>query len=135
MPSISPNYGPSRGTVFLRRTEEVSSEIRTMGDFKLKSGPLSPEARDLAEKELRETPENVKKAVEELRELLKKDDSMYFSDDEELLLVFLRPSHFYPESAYKLVSQKLNNYLMKQLFPNSYWNRIYPKKLVFQIFH
>lgn len=75
-----------------------------MGDFKLNAGPLTPDLKALAEKELRETPENVKQAVEELRELLRQDDTIYFSDEEEVLLIFLRPCHFYAESAYKLVS-------------------------------
>lgn len=106
-----------------------------MGDFKLKSGgPLSPEVRDLAEKELRETPENVKKAVEELRELLKKDDSMYFSDHEELLLVFLRPCHFYAESAYKLVSQQfLKHYFLNSKYQNIYFCIIFMQTLLLNI--
>lgn len=75
--------------------------------FKLETGPLSEEAKKIAEKELRETPEVVAKALAELRELLKNDDTIYFADDDETLLVFLRPCKFYAESAYQLVSQYL----------------------------
>lgn len=71
--------------------------------FTLDRSPLSEESKKIAEKELRETPENVKKALEELRELLRNDDSIYFADDDETLIVFLRPCKFYAKSAYELV--------------------------------
>lgn len=72
--------------------------------FTLEIGPLSDDAKALAEKELRETPENVKKGIEELRELLKNDPSLTFDTDDEFLIIFLRPCKFYAKSAYELVS-------------------------------
>lgn len=72
--------------------------------FALDRSPLSPEAKQIAEKELRETPEIVEQAIKELRELLKNDDTIYFADDDETLIIFLRPCKFYAKSAYELVS-------------------------------
>lgn len=71
--------------------------------FKLDRSPLSPETQEIAEKELRETPEVVQQALAELRELLKNDDTIYFADDDETLLIFLRPCKFYAKSAHELV--------------------------------
>lgn len=72
--------------------------------FVLNTDPVSAETMAIAEKELRETPENVKKGIEELRELLKNDDTLFFRDDDEFLMIFLRPCKFYAQSAYELVS-------------------------------
>lgn len=71
--------------------------------FQLDRSPLSPETQEIAEKELRETPEVVQQALAELRELLKNDDTIYFADDDETLIIFLRPCKFYAKSAYELV--------------------------------
>lgn len=75
--------------------------------FALDYSPPSAETLALAEKELRETPENIKTALAELKELLKNDDEIYFKDDDEVLTIFLRPCKWYAKSAYELVS-KLN---------------------------
>ncbi|XP_066588555.1 clavesin-1 [Prorops nasuta] len=71
--------------------------------FKLEEGPMGPEARALAEKELRETDENVKKALEELKKLLQEDTTLYYKTDDEFLKIFLRPCKFYAKSAYDLM--------------------------------
>lgn len=71
--------------------------------FQLDRSPISPETKEIAEKELRETPEVVQQALAELRELLKNDDKIYFADDDETLMIFLRPCKFYAKSAYELV--------------------------------
>ena len=71
--------------------------------FRLKTTPLDEETRLIAEKELRETPEVREKAIVELRRLLGENKDLYYADDDKTLLVFLRPTHFYPESAIKLV--------------------------------
>ncbi|XP_059046209.1 uncharacterized protein LOC131841864 [Achroia grisella] len=63
---------------------------------------LSPETKKIAEEELRETPERVREAIERLRELLKENDDLYYSDDDEMLTIFLRPCKWYPESALAL---------------------------------
>lgn len=71
--------------------------------FTLEVGPLSDEAKILAETELRETPENVKKGIEELREYLKNDPTLTYDTDDEFLVIFLRPCKYYAKSAYELV--------------------------------
>nr|CAH7740992.1 unnamed protein product [Callosobruchus chinensis] len=75
------------------------------GEFALDTSPASPATLALAEKELRETPEIVSKALAELRELLKNDDTIYFKDDDETLIMYLRPCKFYAESAHKLMKR------------------------------
>lgn len=75
--------------------------------FAIDRSPLSPESQKIAEQELRETPEIVEQAIKELRELLKNDDTIYFADDDETLIIFLRPCKFYAKSAYELVSYYL----------------------------
>lgn len=72
--------------------------------FILDKSPPSAESLEIAANELRETPENIKKGLEELKELLKNDDTIYFRDDDEFLMIFLRPCKFYAQSAYELVS-------------------------------
>ncbi|XP_050531277.1 alpha-tocopherol transfer protein-like [Daktulosphaira vitifoliae] len=65
---------------------------------------LSPEIKKLAETELRETPENKKNGIDKLRQLLEQDKSLktpLFND--AWLISFLRPTKFYPDSAYKLI--------------------------------
>jgi len=73
--------------------------------FKLETDPLNAAAQELAEKELRETPENVKKGIEELKEFLKNDPSLSFDTDDDFLLIFLRPCKFYAKSAYELMKR------------------------------
>lgn len=72
--------------------------------FVLNTSPLDAETREIAERELNETPERSAEAVVELRELLKQNTDLYFRDDDQFLVSILRPCHFYPESAIKLVS-------------------------------
>lgn len=74
-------------------------------DFTLEIGPLTPEAKALAEQELNETPENVQKALKELKELLKNDPSLNFSTDDDFLIIFLRPCKFYAKSAYEMMKR------------------------------
>lgn len=72
--------------------------------FTLDTSPLSPETAKIAEVELNETPERVEESVAELRRLLHENTDLYFREDDDFLKIFLRPCHFYPESAIKLVS-------------------------------
>lgn len=74
--------------------------------FTLSKAPLDAETREIAERELNETPERTAEAVQELRHLLQENSDLHFSDDEKFLIAILRPCHFYPESAIKLVSRK-----------------------------
>lgn len=71
--------------------------------FTLDTSPLSPESKKIAEIELNETPERVEESIAELRRLLHENTDLYFRDDDEFLKIFLRPCHFYPESAIQLV--------------------------------
>lgn len=73
-------------------------------EFDIETGPASPELLEIARMELRETPELREASIKELRSLLKEATDLHYKDDDEFLLIFLRPCHFYPESALKMVS-------------------------------
>ncbi|KAF5300289.1 hypothetical protein FQA39_LY11146 [Lamprigera yunnana] len=73
--------------------------------FTLETGPLTAEVKEVAKLELRETPENVAKGLEELKALLKNDPSLNFSTDDDFLIIFLRPCKFYAKSAYELMKR------------------------------
>lgn len=75
-----------------------------MSRFTLNTAPLSADGQAIATKELRETPEIREAAIKELRELLHNTPELTYADDDYYLLIFLRPTHFYPASALKLVS-------------------------------
>ncbi|XP_055923640.1 alpha-tocopherol transfer protein-like isoform X2 [Eupeodes corollae] len=82
--------------------------ILKIGDFELtfELNELSENGRQIAEKELRETPEIKKKAIEDLKNLLEQEtDFTYPKDNEEYLIRFLRPCKFYPESARDLIKR------------------------------
>lgn len=72
--------------------------------FTLDTRPLDKDMAALAEKELRETPEIREAAIIKLRQLLQENTDLHYRDDDDFLLIFLRPCHFYPESALKMVS-------------------------------
>lgn len=73
--------------------------------LKLELEELSPEMKEIARKELRETPDVAKEAIQELRALLKEDQDLVVPvDNDQWLIRFLRPCKFYPKSAYELVS-------------------------------
>lgn len=71
--------------------------------FELDVGPPSAEVLEVARQELRETPEVRVAAILELRKLLQAATDLSFPDDDDFLVAFLRPSHFYVDSALKLV--------------------------------
>jgi retinaldehyde-binding protein 1 len=84
--------------------------------FDIDTSPESAELLAIAEKELRETPEVRAKGIAELRDLLKKNPDLVYTDDEDYLVIILRVCHWYPESALKLVMSKRERegtYLMK----------------------
>lgn len=78
--------------------------------FVLDTSPVSAETQKIAEIELNETPERVAESIAELRRLLHENEDLYFDDDDKTLKLFLRPCHFYPESAIKLVSINFPNH-------------------------
>lgn len=72
--------------------------------FDIDTSPPTPELLEVARRELRETPETRAAAIEDLRRLLHNATDLHYRDDDDFLLIFLRPCHFYPESALKMVS-------------------------------
>lgn len=65
---------------------------------------LSPEEKQRAEVELRETPENVKYGLEKLKELIGGEPDFYVPiNDDKFLTKFLRPCRFIPENAFKIM--------------------------------
>lgn len=101
----------------------------TENKFFMDTRPLTPEYLEVAKNELRETPEVVQKAIEELRKMLKEGNKYKFRDDDAFLTAMLRPVKFYPESAYKQFEkisafrQKYSN-VLANLDPNNETERI-----------
>ncbi|KAL7038752.1 hypothetical protein ACKWTF_009683 [Chironomus riparius] len=90
--------------------------------FDIDVSPETPELLAIAEKDLRETPEIRAKGLAELRELLKQNSDIYYCDEDEFLVPVLRTTHWYPESAMKLIRQiaefrKEHWKLLKDLMP------------------
>lgn len=76
-------------------------------ECRLYTGPFDEATRIVAEKELRETPEVVAASLAELKKLLAEATDLYYDNSDENLLVFLRPTHFFADSALKLVCYTL----------------------------
>lgn len=79
-----------------------------LGDFKLtfELGEMSEHTKEVALKELRESPEVAGPAVDRLRELLAEDKDLVVPMDNDAWLVrFLRPCKYYPESAYECIKR------------------------------
>lgn len=90
--------------VFLSHIKE--SPVLKKADFivTLELGELSPELQEVARNELRELPEITKPAIDELRSLLKEDEELTCPHQNDAWLVrFLRPTKYYPQSAYTLI--------------------------------
>jgi len=66
---------------------------------------FSDATKEIAKNELREEPAVVQAAIEELRALLKADTTINFRDDDDFLLIFLRPCKFYAKSAHELMQR------------------------------
>ncbi|XP_025831172.1 alpha-tocopherol transfer protein isoform X1 [Agrilus planipennis] len=69
---------------------------------------LDDEFKDKAEKELRETPEVVEDALEQLKKMLQdeKEKGLFIPfEDDNFLVKFLRPCKFYPDSTLKLIQK------------------------------
>lgn len=86
---------------------------------------LKPEVKEIARKELRETPEVAQSAVQELKELLKEETDLYLPLENEIWLSrFLRPTKFYPESARDLIKRyyafkQTHREIYKDLLPSN----------------
>lgn len=73
-------------------------------DLRLELEDLTPEMKEIARMELRETPDLLRESLAELRALLKEDTELTVPiDKDQFLIRFLRPCKFYPKSAYELV--------------------------------
>ncbi|XP_031849839.1 alpha-tocopherol transfer protein-like isoform X2 [Nomia melanderi] len=91
-----------------------------LGEFTLEIEMQDPsdELKDVARRELRETPEIQKEAAEKLKELLRAERDLKVPlDNEAWLIRFLRPCKYYPESALTLVK---NYYSFKKKHENVY---------------
>lgn len=98
-----------------------------IGDFDLQFEieSLPEHARIIAEKELRETPEIKKKAIEDLKKLLEAETEFtYPKENEEYLVRFLRPCKFYPESARDLIKR----YYAFKLKHNDMYDNLVPSR-------
>jgi len=101
-------------------SEMTDMPIVKWGDYTLEIelDELKPEVREIARKELRETPDVAREAKKELKELLKEETDLYVPLDNELWLIrFLRPTKFYPESARDLIKRY---YAFKQKHADMY---------------
>ncbi|XP_068620962.1 alpha-tocopherol transfer protein isoform X1 [Battus philenor] len=79
-----------------------------LGDFLLQIELDDPResVKEIAHRELRETPEVVKPAIEDLKRLLEGDKDLHVPLHSEAWLVrFLRPCKFYPDSAHDLIKR------------------------------
>lgn len=96
-----------------------------IGDYLLKfeEEELGEEYEERARKELRETPEVVSDAITTLKSILRDDKELTFPLDEEImLLMFLRPCKFYPESAYA----KIKHYYLFRLKNPVFYDKLLP---------
>ncbi|XP_030239206.1 retinaldehyde-binding protein 1 isoform X4 [Drosophila navojoa] len=78
-----------------------------------------------AQDELRELPGIKEQAIKELRELIQNEKHLTLPLDDEYMMMFLRPCHYYPESALKRLK---NFYNMKSKYGIACEN-IVPSKL------
>jgi len=79
-----------------------------LGDFTLQFelGEPTETAKATAERELRESPERKKEAIDSLKKLLEAEtDLVWPRDNDEWLVRFLRPCKYYPESARDLIKR------------------------------
>lgn len=74
-----------------------------LAPFDIDTSPPSPELLEFSRKDLRETPQVREAAILELRKLLHNATDLHYRDDDDFLMIFLRPCHFYAESALKMV--------------------------------
>ncbi|XP_063529416.1 retinaldehyde-binding protein 1 isoform X1 [Cydia strobilella] len=108
---------PVSRVIYREVTPELSQHMLTdvdklpavqLGDFLLQIELDEPTDtfREIARKELRETPEVTGPAIAELKRLLEADKDLHVPLESDAWLVrFLRPCKFYPESAYELIKR------------------------------
>lgn len=69
-------------------------------------GELTPAEARLAEFELRETTERSTAALNAFRSIIEHDGTLDVPQSDQFLIKFLRPTKFYPVSAFKLVGNR-----------------------------
>ena len=77
--------------------------MSNISQFSLNTGPITKETNQIAISELRETPENITAALVELRNLINNGPHLHFCNNDEFLIMFLRPCKFHAKSAYAKV--------------------------------
>uniref|UniRef100_A0A1A9X071 CRAL-TRIO domain-containing protein n=1 Tax=Glossina brevipalpis TaxID=37001 RepID=A0A1A9X071_9MUSC len=69
----------------------------------LELGEPSARSKEVAQRELRECPENREKGLQEIKKLLDADPDLKYPREDRFLIRFLRVCKYYPESAAELV--------------------------------
>uniref|UniRef100_A0A8D8QMH1 Alpha-tocopherol transfer protein-like n=1 Tax=Cacopsylla melanoneura TaxID=428564 RepID=A0A8D8QMH1_9HEMI len=111
--------------VFLSQIKESPTFKKDNFIVTLELQDPSPELQEIARNELRELPEIVQPAIDELRALLKEDEEITCPHENNAWLVrFLRPTKFYPESAHKLIK----NYYSFKVKHKDLYNGLKPSK-------
>lgn len=96
-----------------RRVKLWSCAVTMSKVFDIDDGPETPELLEAAKTMLRETPAIREQGFKELRELLKQNPDLHYGDDEAFLTIVLRCTHWYAESAIKLVS---SSFIIARIF-------------------
>ncbi|XP_058124082.1 retinaldehyde-binding protein 1-like [Anopheles ziemanni] len=87
-------------------------------------------AKQTAAKELRETPEVVSAAIQELRELIRQEKGLHLPlENESLLVRFLRPKKYYSDSAFEMMKafykmKSRENFILDRLSTESIRNAL-----------
>ncbi|CRL01304.1 CLUMA_CG014293, isoform C [Clunio marinus] len=79
-----------------------------LGDFTLRFelDELTPFGKEVAEKELRESPVNKENGIKELKRMLQQETDLVVPiDNDDWMVRFLRPCKYYPESALELIKR------------------------------
>lgn len=101
-----PATGAFKATLLSDMTEMPVIELGGGNTLQLELEELTPEVKEIARKELRETPDVASQALKELNDLLKEETDLLVPLGNELWLTrFLRPTKFYPESARDLIKR------------------------------
>jgi len=97
---------PKHAPTMLSAMKQLPSVQIGYYNLHLEFDDLSPEVKEIARKELRETPDVAKESLVALRDILKQETDLYIPLDNDYWLTrFLRPCKFYPESACELIKR------------------------------
>lgn len=114
------------------KPETLSYDAKNMAYIDLGSAVIRMEqeeppqwALEIAQRELRETPEVMESSIKQLKELLQAEPYLDLPLEDEYMKMFLRPTHYYPESALKRIK---SFFFMKQKYGEACSN-VLPAKL------